>query len=87
MSEVDTTKNVYLFTHGRVDLEEKAIIAIEAKGFSRDNVIRADPQKAGEVGDYMAMLWMPPNPDHIKISSNTIESPEGQRVKRDSATS
>ena len=53
MSEVDTTKNVYLFTHGRMDLEEKAIIAIEAKGFSRDNVIRADPQKAGDVGDYI----------------------------------
>ena len=75
MSEVDTTKNVYLFTHGRMDLEEKAIIAIEAKGFSRDNVIRADPQKAGEVDDYMAMLWMPPNPDHIKIQK--ITKPEG----------
>ncbi|HJM14644.1 MAG TPA: hypothetical protein QF710_04455 [Candidatus Nitrosopelagicus sp.] len=80
MSEVDTTKNVYLFTHGRMDLEEKAIIAIESKGFSRDNVIRADPQKAGEVGDYMAMLWMPPNPDHVKMQKITkVEScePEG----------
>jgi predicted metalloprotease len=75
MSEVDTTKNVYLFTHGRMDLEEKAIIAIEAKGFSRDNVIRADPQKAGDVDDYMAMLWMPPNPDHIKIQKITKVEP------------
>ena len=39
MSEVDTTKNVYLFTHGRMDLEEKAIIAIEDKLFSRYNPV------------------------------------------------
>ena len=80
MSEVDTTKNVYLFTHGRMDLEQKAITALESKGFSKDNIISASPQKAGEVGDYMAMLWMPPNPDHIKIQKITkVEScePEG----------
>ena len=39
MSEVDTTKNVYLFTHGRMDLNEKAISALETKGFSKENVI------------------------------------------------
>ena len=36
--------------------------------------------KVGEVGDYMAMLWMPPNPDHIKIQQITkVEQvePEG----------
>ena len=75
MSEVDTTKNVYLFTHGRMDLNEKAISALESKGFSKENVILADPQKAGEVGDYMAMLWMPPNPDHIKIQKITKVEP------------
>ena len=53
MSEVDATKNVYLFTHGRMDLEKKAIAALESKGFSKDNIISASPQKAGEVGDYM----------------------------------
>ena len=58
MSEVDVTKNVYLFTHGRMDLEQKAIAALESKGFSKDNIINASPQKAGEVGDYMAMLWI-----------------------------
>jgi len=29
------------------------------------------PNKVGNVGDYMAMLWMPPNPDHIKIQKIT----------------
>ena len=29
------------------------------------------PTKVGNVGDYMAMLLMPPNPDHIKIQQIT----------------
>ena len=56
MSEVDTTKNVYLFTHGRMDLEQKAITALESKGFSKDNIISASPQKAGEIGDYLSLI-------------------------------
>ena len=80
MSEIDSGKKVYLFTHGRMDLQEKAINALESKGFSKDNVIMALPSKVGEVDDYMAMLWMPPNPDHIKIQKITkVEEvkPEG----------
>ena len=67
MADIDTTKNVYLFTHGRQDLVEKSTNALVSNGFSKDKIIMADPAKAGEVDDYMAMLWMPPNPDHIKI--------------------
>ena len=67
MSEVDTSKTVYLFTHGRGDLKEKAVTALESKGFSKDKIVDASPTQVGEVGDYMAMLWMPPNPDHVKI--------------------
>ena len=40
----------------------------------------AMPNKVGEVGEYMAMLWMPPSPDHIKIQQITkVEQvePEG----------
>ena len=80
MSEIDSNKTVYLFTHGRMDLKEKAISALESKGFSKDNIVDALPSKVGEVGDYMAMLWMPPTPDHVKIQVITkVEQvePEG----------
>ena len=80
MAEIDTQKDVYLFLHGRMDLKEKATNALTAKGFVADKVIMALPTKTGEVGDYMAMLWMPPNPDHIKIQQITkVEKvePEG----------
>ena len=80
MAEIDTKKEVYLFTHGRMDLQEKAINALITKGFSKDKIIMALPSKVGSVGDYMAMLSMPPNPDHIKIQQITkVEDvePEG----------
>ena len=75
MTEIDVTKNVYLFTHGRQDLVEKSTNALTANGFSKDKIIMALPSQAGDVGDYMAMLWMPPNPDHIKIQKITKVEP------------
>ncbi|MFB5606013.1 MAG: hypothetical protein ACE5R5_01945 [Nitrosarchaeum sp.] len=80
MVEIDKQKNIYLFTHGRMDLQEKAMNALISKGFSKDKIIMAAPNKVGNVGDYMAMLWMPPTPDHIKIQHITkVEAvkPEG----------
>ena len=71
MTEIDAEKDVYLFTHGRMDLQEKSINALLANGFSKDKIIMALPNKLGSVDDYMAMLWMPPNPDHIKIQKIT----------------
>ena len=80
MSQIDNQKPVYLFVHGRMDLEPVAINALVSNGFSKDKIISARPDKVGDVGDYMAMLWMPPNPDHIKIQKITkVEQviPEG----------
>ena len=80
MSQIDNQKSVYLFVHGRRDLEPVATNALVANGFSKDKITSARPDKVGSIGDYMAMLWMPPNPDHIKIQKITkVEQvvPEG----------
>lgn len=80
MSQIDNQKQVYLFVHGRMDLEPIAINALVSNGFSKEKITSARPDKVGDVGDYMAMLWMPPNPDHIKIQKITkVEQviPEG----------
>jgi predicted metalloprotease len=79
MAEIDTQKSVYLFLHGKMDLKEKAMNALTAKGFAADKVVMALPNEVGNVGDYMAMLWMPPNPDHIKIQQITkVEKVEAE---------
>ena len=80
MVEIDTQKQVFLFLHGRMDLKEKATNALKTKGFLEDKITMALPNKVGNTGDYMAMLWMPPNPDQIKIQQITkVEEvePEG----------
>ena len=71
MTEIDAQKEIYLFLHGRMDLKEKATNALIGAGFTADKIVMALPSKVGNVGDYMAMLWMPPNPDHIKIQQIT----------------
>ena len=73
MTDIDASKKVYLFLHGRMDLLEKSQTALASIGFQKENVMMADPKQAGEVGDYMAMLWMPPNPDHIKIQQINLD--------------
>ena len=75
MSQIDVQKSVYLFLHGRRDLESVATTALVAGGFAKEKIISAKPDQVGNVGDYMAMLWMPPNPDHIKIQKITRVDP------------
>ena len=58
-----------------MDLYEKSVELLVSNGFSKENIVMADPKSAGEVDDYMAMLWMPPNPDHIKIQKITKDEP------------
>ena len=80
MTEINKEKDVYLFLHCRMDLKQKSIDALVSNGISKDKIILALPNKVGNEGDYMAMLWMPPNPDHIKIQKITkVEQvvPEG----------
>ncbi len=64
-----------------MDLKDKAVDALTAKGFAQDRIVMAKSDEVGEVGEYMAMLWMPPNPDHIKIQQITaiqsIPEPDG----------
>ncbi len=71
MTEIDTTQKIYLFLHGRMDLKERSVVALVNKGFKEDQIVMAQPNEVGVVGNYMAMLWMPPNPDHIKLQQIT----------------
>ena len=80
-AEIDLQKDVYLFLHGKADLEAKAINALVTMGFLREKISVATTDKVGNVGDYMAMLWKPPSPDHIKIQQITkVEEVEPDKV-------
>ena len=70
-AKIDPKNNVYLFLHGRDDLQEEAENILLSLGFPKGNIIVASSKNVGEVGDYMAMLWRPPRPDQIKIQQIT----------------
>ena len=81
MVDVDSSKKVYLFLHGRMDLMEQMLNSLVSNGFQKENTVMGNPKQAGEVGDYMVQLWPPgPSPDHIKVQQITaVEEcePEG----------
>ncbi len=66
-AKIDPEKDVYLFLHGRKDLQEKAENILITLGFSKENIIVASSENIGNAGDFVAMLWRPPRPDQIKI--------------------
>ncbi len=70
-SEINPQKDVYLFLHGMSDLQEKAETALVAYGFSKERIIKSSSENIGKAGDYVAMLWRPPRPDHIKVQKIT----------------
>ena len=81
-AEIDVQKDVYLFLHGKTDLQEKAINALVTYGFLKEKITLAIPEKVGKAGDYMAMLWKPPEPDHIKIQRITkVEETQPEEIK------
>ena len=81
MEEIDKEKLVYLFVHGRKDLEDTAQKLLVENGFLSEKIISAKSNKVGQVNEYMALLWAPRNPSSIKIQKITkvekVEKPEG----------
>jgi hypothetical protein len=70
MSEIDSTKKVYLIVHGQRQLVEPVKDKLASK-FKRENMQPASLDKAGEAGEYVAMLWPPTGAKEIVVSQIT----------------
>jgi hypothetical protein len=70
MSEIDNTKKVYLIVHGQHQLLEPVKDKLASK-FKRENMQPASLEKAGDAGEYVAMLWPPMAAKEIVISQIT----------------
>ena len=67
---VDSTKKVYLIVHGQRQLIDPVKEKLAGK-FKSENMLPASLDKAGEVGEYVAMLWPPMAPAEIVVSQIT----------------
>jgi len=81
LANIDKEKSIYLFVHGKKDLENTAKDLLVKNGFLGEKIIIAKSNEVGNIGEYMAMLWAPNNPSNIKIQKiikvDKVEKPEG----------
>ncbi len=78
MSSIDSTKKIYLIVHGQHQLLESIRDKLAAKTFKHENMLPASMDKAGEVGEYVAMLWPPMASKEIVVSQITgTQNPGG----------
>jgi hypothetical protein len=68
---IDNSKKVYLIVHGQRNLIEAVKDRLAANKFKRENMQPASLDRAGEAGEYVAMLWPPMAPSEIVISQIT----------------
>jgi hypothetical protein len=67
---VDNTKKVYLIVHGQRQMIETVKDKLADK-FKRENMVPASLEKAGDTGEYVAMLWPPMAAQEIVVSEIT----------------
>jgi hypothetical protein len=77
MSQIDSTKKVHLIVHGQRQLIEPVKDKLAGK-FKRENMQPASLDKAGEMGEYVAMLWPPMAAREIVVSQITGTGASGQ---------
>jgi hypothetical protein len=68
--EIDGTKKIYLIVHGQRQLIDPIKEKLSSK-FKRENMVPASLEKAGEVGEYVAMIWPPMAPKEVVVSQIT----------------
>lgn len=67
---VDNTKKVYLIVHGQRQMID-AVKDKLADKFKRENMVPASLERAGDKGEYVAMLWPPMAAKEIVVSEIT----------------
>lgn len=68
MSQIDSTKKVYVIVHGQRNMLEPVKEKLAAAGFDKSNMEMASLDKAGNTGEYVAMLWPPMVASSIMVS-------------------
>jgi hypothetical protein len=71
MFEIDSTRRIHLIVHGQHQFIEPAKDKLAAAKFLRENMQHASLDKAGDIGDYVAMLWPPMTSKEIIVSHIT----------------
>lgn len=77
MSQIDGSKNVYIIVHGQRQLMDAVKDRLASAKFSKEKMLPASLEKAGDAGEYVAMIWPPMAPSEIVVSQVTGPSQAG----------
>jgi hypothetical protein len=69
---------VYVIVHGQRNMLEPVKEKLAAAGFSKPNMEMASLDKAGDAGEYVAMLWPPMAASSIMVSVITGPAEPGK---------
>lgn len=78
VSQIDSTKKVYIIVHGQHNMLEPVKEKLATAGFNKANMQMASLDKAGNAGEYVAMLWPPMAANGIMVSLITGPAEPGK---------
>ena len=68
MTALNNDKKIYVIVHGNRQIFEKVKGKLIDKNIKEDNISMASLEKAGEIGEYVAMTWPPMAAKEIIVS-------------------
>ena len=75
---LDSSKKVYIIVHGQRNLADPVKEKLASAGFKKENMEMAGLDKAGNAGEYVAMLWPPMSASEIMVSLITGPAEPGK---------
>ncbi|MDX1371661.1 MAG: hypothetical protein R3321_04285 [Nitrososphaeraceae archaeon] len=68
MSQLSNEKKIHVIVHGNRQIFEKVKNLLVENKANSENITMASLEKAGEMGEYVAMIWPPMNAKEIIVS-------------------
>jgi len=68
MSQLSNEKKIHVIVHGNRQIFEKVKSLLVENKANPENITMASLEKAGQIGEYVAMIWPPMNAKEIIVS-------------------
>src|ERR687898_2065767 len=78
MTALNNNKKIYIIVHGNRQNFEKVKSMLIEKNMNEENISMASLEKAGEIGEYVAMTWPPMAAKEVIISEIVGTNAEGK---------
>jgi hypothetical protein len=78
MTELNNNKKIYVIVHGNRQNYDKVKSMLIEKQLNEEKILMASLEKAGEIGEYVAMTWPPMAAKEVIVSEIVGTNAEGK---------